>query len=98
VSAEDDIDALEESMFGQRAKEFFEFKVYGAQHNHIVTLRLRRQEGMTIGDMGQLQNFLWTQIGYAIRDNKELQQTLRHGGVEVLLDDPSPPEAASDAN
>lgn len=94
----DGIDALEEGMFGQRAKEFFEFKIYGAHNNHIVTLRLRRQEGMTIGDMGQLQNFLWTQIGYAIRENKELQQTLGHGGVEVLLDDPSPPEAAPNAN
>jgi hypothetical protein len=98
MSHEDEVDSIEEGLFGQRAKEFFEFKVYGAQHNHIVTLRLRRREGMTIGDMGQLQNFLWTQIGYAIRDSKELQDTLRHGGVEVLLEDPSPPEAAPTAN
>lgn len=91
----DDIDALEEDMFGPRAKEFFEFKIYGAQHNHIVTLRLRRQEGMTIGE---LQNFLWTRVGHAIRDDKGLQQMLRYEGVEVLLEDPNPPVAAPDAN
>jgi hypothetical protein len=93
-----DIDQLEDDLLGVRAKDFFEFKVYGANHNHIVTLRLKRQEGMTIGDMGQLQNFLWTQVGYAISENEELQNTLRLGGVEVLLEDPSPPEAAPNAN
>jgi hypothetical protein len=98
MSSEDDVDVIEESILGKRAKEFFEFKIYGAQHNHIVTLRLRKREGMTIGDMGQLQNFLWTQVGYAIRDNEDLQATLQHGGVEVLLDDPSPPAAPQDAN
>lgn len=98
MSFEDEIDSAESDMFGSRAKEFFELKIYGAQHNHIVTLRLRRQDGMTIGDMGQLQNFLWTQIGYAVRENEDLRNTLKHGGVEVLLDDPSPPKSAPGAN
>jgi hypothetical protein len=53
---------------------------------------------MTIGDLGQLQNFLWTQVGYAIRDNKELQNTLKLGGVEVLTDDPRSPESAPGLN
>lgn len=94
----DKVDEIEEGLLGPRAKEFFQFSVYSSRDEHIITLRLRRREGMTIGDMGQLQNFLWTQVGYAIRENKDLQNTLRHGGIEVLLDDPSPPEAAPDAN
>jgi hypothetical protein len=94
----EDVDALDEGMFGRRAKEFFEFGIYQADDSHIVTLRLRKQEGMTIGDTTQLQNFLWTQVGQAIRDNKELQRTLRHGGIEVLLEDPNPPMAEPGAN
>lgn len=83
-----------EGALGHRAESFFEFKIYGARENHIVTMRLRRGEGMTIGDMGQMQNFLWTQVGYAIRDSVELQNVLKHGGIEVLLEDPTPPVAA----
>lgn len=96
--AEGRIDSIEESLFGARAKEFFQFQIYGANHEHIVTLRLRRREGMTIGDMGQLQNFLWTQLGRAIRNNEELRRDLGHGGVEVLLDDPNPPQSDQSAN
>jgi hypothetical protein len=91
-------DDIEEELFGQRAKEFFQLQIYDAGNEHIVTLRLRRREGMTIGDMGQLQNFLWTQIGQAIRGNQELRKTLELGGIEVLLEDPNPPEAAPDVN
>jgi hypothetical protein len=98
VSHEDGIDTIEAELFGQRAKDFFEFKIYGAQNQHIVTLRLRKREVMTLGDTTQMQNFLWTQVGYAIRENEELRRTLSLGGVEVLLDDPNPPEAAPDAN
>ena len=98
MAVEDDVDALEEGILGVRAKEFFELKIYGAQCDHIVTLRLRKQPGMTTGDMGQLRNFLWTQVGLAIRNSKELQATLLHGGIEVLLDDPSPSEAAPNPN
>lgn len=94
MSAEDDIDVFE----GRVPKSYYELKIYGARNNHIVTLRLRRKEGMTDGDAMQMQNFLWTQVGYAIRESKDLQDTLLHGGIEVLLDDPSPPEAAPNAN
>ena len=89
---------VDEDPLGVRAKDFFEFSVYNAQHEHIVTLRLRRQEGQTIGDMAQLQNFLWTQVGLAIRDNEELRRRLEYGGVEVLLEDPNPPQASPASN
>lgn len=94
MAAEDGVD-----VFGARTPQsHYEVRIYGASGNHIVTLRLRRLEGMTNGDAAQMQNFLWTQVGYAIRDSKELRDILRHGGIEVLLDDPSPPEAAPSAN
>ena len=70
------------------AEEFFAFSVYGASKEHIITLRLRREEGMTIGDMAQMQSFLWTLVGKAIRDDPSLVQRLRDGGIEVLIEDP----------
>lgn len=95
MAPEDGID-----VFGGRvAQSYYELKIYGARGNHIVTLHLHRREGMTDGDAAQMQNFLWTQVGYAIRESKELQDILRHGGIEVFLEDPNPePEAAPSAN
>lgn len=74
---------------GAVAKDFFQFSIYDGRKNHIVSLRLRRTENLSIGDMEQLQNFLWTQLGIAIREDLTLQRRLRYGGVEVILEDPN---------
>jgi len=92
------LDLEDRILGGIRAKEFFQFAIYNADAEHIVTLRLSRREGHTIGDLAQLQNFLWTQIGLAIREDPELQHRLRLGGIEVLLEDPNPPVAPADAS
>jgi hypothetical protein len=52
----------------------------------IVKLLLYRSEMMTDGDFLQMQNWFWSTIGRAIRDNPELAQTLRVGGVIIDTD------------
>lgn len=80
------------------AKNQFMLHIYDAQKNHIVTLRLLRQEGMTRGDMHQMQVYLWQQLGEAIRDDKALQQRLAYGGIETLMEDPRvSPQASPEA-
>ena len=95
---EESVDEMETALLGPRAKDFFQFSVYDSKGEHIVTLRLKRKETQTIGDMAQLQNFLWTQVGFVIRDNKDLQHTLALGGIEVLLEDPRTPFAPASAS
>ena len=80
-----------------RAKDYFRLDIYDAQKCHVVSLQLRRDKEMTVEDMGQLQNFLWTQVGLAIRDDKSLQERLKLGGIEVLTEDPAAPTAAPGA-
>lgn len=82
----------EDVSFIGAAKEFFRFSIYGADHRHIVSLQLKKAPGHTSGDLHQMQNFLWTQIGLAIREDADLQRRLSYGGIEILLDDPSPPQ------
>lgn len=91
------MDELVDEPIGRRAEVFWEFSIYDANNEHVVTLRLRRKEGMTRGDMGQLQNFIWVNLGQSIRNDMELRKTLELGGVEVILDDPRS-TGASDAN
>lgn len=55
---------------------------------HIVRLTLDRTREMADGDFLQLQNFFWTTIGRAIRDNVQIRQTLEAGGVRVETDPP----------
>lgn len=55
---------------------------------HIVRLKLDRTREMVDGDFTQLQNFFWTTIGRAIRDNQEIRQILEAGGVWVEIDPP----------
>jgi len=71
------------------AQNFFQLSIYDARSNHIVTLRLQRQQGMTIGDMAQLQNFFWVTLGQAVRSDEEMRRHLQHAGFEVLTEDPS---------
>jgi hypothetical protein len=93
------VEEVEASLFGGVvAKDFFQLAIYDANHQHIVTLRLGRREGHTDGDMHQLQNFLWTQVGQVIKDDEELQRRLELGGIEVLLEDPNPPQAPAGAS
>lgn len=56
--------------------------------DHIIRLTLDRSREMADGDFLQLQNFFWTTIGRAIRDNPEIIKSLRAGGVLVEIDDP----------
>lgn len=55
---------------------------------HIVRLVLDRTREMADGDFLQLQNFFWTTIGRAIRDNPSIVHTLEAGGVRVEIDPP----------
>jgi len=73
---------------GRAARDFFQLSIYDAQNDHVVTLQLKRHSGMTPGDLAQLQNFLWCQIGQAIRDDADLRRRLEIGGVRVLLNAP----------
>jgi len=55
---------------------------------HIIRLTLDRTREMADGDFMQLQNFFWTTVGRAIRDNPEIIRTLEAGGVRVEIDPP----------
>jgi hypothetical protein len=57
-----------------------------ASGEHIIAVILHRDHQMTDGDFMQMQNWFWTVIGRAIRDNPDIIQTLRAGGVEILID------------
>jgi hypothetical protein len=59
-----------------------------ATGRHIVRLVLDRTREMADGDFLQMQNFFWTTIGRAIRDNPEIRSTLEAGGVRVEIDPP----------
>jgi hypothetical protein len=75
-----------------KAKHLLSFNVVDEMtHTHIVRLVLERTKEMEDGDFLQLQNFFWTTIGYAIRDNPEIIRALEAGGVRVEID---PPEGA----
>ena len=50
---------------------------------HIIRLTLDRTREMSDSDFLQSQNFFWSTIGRAIRDNPELIRTLRSKGVSV---------------
>lgn len=54
---------------------------------HIVTLILERDRMMTDGDWLQMQNFLWANLGRAIRMDKGLQRTLQVAGIKIFFDD-----------
>jgi hypothetical protein len=80
---------------GIAAQNFFQLSIYGERKEHVISLRLQRERGMTIGDMAQLQNYFWVSLGEAIRKNEELRRHLAHAGFEVLLDDPNAPVPVS---
>lgn len=52
----------------------------------IVRLMLLRNSMMTDGDFMQMQNFFWCTVGRAIRDNPDIIETLRAGGIDVDTD------------
>ncbi len=62
-----------------------------ANKEHIVRLTLDRTHEMADGDFLQLQNFFWSTIGRAIRDNPEVTRMLRLGGIQVETDLPASP-------
>lgn len=82
-------DEMDRSEPGITAQNFFQLSIYGPKGDHVVTLRLQRQQGMTIGDMAQLQNFFWVTLGTAVRSNEEMKRHLTHAGFEVILEDPA---------
>jgi hypothetical protein len=70
-----------------KAKYHLGFNVVDeATGEHIIRLVLDRTTQMADGDFLQLQNFFWTTIGRAIRDNPSIIQTLEAGGVRVEID------------
>lgn len=75
-----------------KAKHLLSFNVVDeVTRTHIVRLVLERTKEMEDGHFLQLQNFFWTTVGYAIRDNPEIIRALEAGGVRVEID---PPEGA----
>lgn len=72
-----------------KAKYHLGFNVVDeATGEHIIRLVLDRTREMADGDFLQLQNFFWTTIGRAIRNNPSIIQTLEAGGVRVEIDPP----------
>jgi hypothetical protein len=70
-----------------KAKYHLGFNVVDeATGEHIVRLTLDRTREMADGDFMQLQNFFWTTIGRAIRDNPSIRSILEAGGVRVETD------------
>jgi hypothetical protein len=88
----------EQSEQGVAAQNFFQLSIYDPAGAHIVSLRLKRQPGMTIGDMAQLQNFFWVALGRAVRINEEMRRHLTYAGFEVLDNDPNTPPVPISAN
>ena len=74
---------------GAKAQNFFQLSIYDPKGEHIISLRLQRQPGMTIGDMAQLQNFFWMTLGRAVRSNEEMKKHLTLAGFDVLIEDPN---------
>jgi hypothetical protein len=56
-----------------------------ATGEHIIAVILYRDQVMTDGDFLQMQNWFWNVIGRAIRDNPDVINTLRAGGIEILI-------------
>lgn len=65
-----------------------------ATGEHVIRLILDRTREMEDGDFLQLQNFFWSTIGRAIRDNPDVVRTLRLGGVHVEIDPAGGQQAA----
>lgn len=57
-----------------------------ATGKQVISLVLRRTREMSEGDFSQLQNFFWSTIGRAIRDNPEVIRDLQLGGVDVDIE------------
>lgn len=83
---------------GMVAQNFFQLSIYDPHGVHVVSLRLQRQQGMTIGDMAQLQNFFWVTLGRAVRSDEEMRRHLAHAGFEVLTEDPNASPVPVSAN
>jgi hypothetical protein len=72
-----------------KAKYHLGFNVVDeATGQHIIRLVLDRSREMCDGDFLQMQNFFWTTVGRAIRDNPDIIKTLEAGGVRVEIDPP----------
>jgi hypothetical protein len=83
---------------GRAAEELFRLDIYGPKKEHIVSFRLDQNRpelaGATSGDMMQIQNLFWVQLGRVALKNKEFCHQLELAGIEVLTEDPNPPQAA----
>jgi len=53
---------------------------------HVVRLTLDRTDEMSDVDFLKLQNFFWTTVGRAVRDNQDIKRTLESGGIRVETD------------
>ena len=74
-------------MFLPKAKYKLGFNVVDeVTGERIIQLVLDRGNQMTDGDFLQMQNFFWCTVGRAIRDNPEIINTLRAGGIDVDTD------------
>jgi len=81
---------------GRAAEDLFRLDIYGQGREHIVSFRLQNdpEMGLTQGDMRQLQNLFWVRLGRTALKNKEFCHQLEIAGIEVLTEDPNPPQAA----
>lgn len=55
-------------------------------NTHVVRLTLDRTDEMSDVDFLNLQNFFWTTIGRAVRDNPNIKTSLESGGIRVETD------------
>ena len=70
-----------------RAKYHLSFNVVDElTETHIVRLTLDRTDEMSDVDFLTLQNFFWTTIGRAVRDNPDIRAALESGGIRVETD------------
>lgn len=70
-----------------KAKYHLSFNVVDElTETHIVRLTLDRTDEMSNIDFLALQNFFWTTIGRAVRDNPDIRRSLESGGIRVDVD------------
>jgi hypothetical protein len=83
----DKIRVVSPDMLLPKAKYHLSFNVVDElTETHIVRLTLDRTDEMSDVDFLTLQNFFWTTIGRAVRDNPDIKAALESGGIRVETD------------
>lgn len=83
----DKVRVVSPDMLLPKAKYHLSFNVVDElTETHIVRLTLDRTDEMSDIDFLNLQNFFWTTIGRAVRDNPDIRRALESGGIRVETD------------